>query len=61
MDNNPGKELIHTFHKLGIDLGNCNLNVIEGWFDDSENTEFLNWLTKSLSEENVIYENEILE
>ncbi|KAI4468533.1 trna selenocysteine 1-associated protein 1-related-related [Holotrichia oblita] len=61
MDNNPGKELLHTFHKLGIDLGNCGLNVIEGWFDDSENTEFLTWLTKSLSEENVIYENEILE
>ncbi|GJQ66405.1 hypothetical protein Trydic_g4421 [Trypoxylus dichotomus] len=42
--------------------GNCGTNVIEGWFDiDSQTTEFLTWLSKNLSEENVVQDHEILE
>ncbi|KRT81066.1 hypothetical protein AMK59_6078 [Oryctes borbonicus] len=62
MDSNPGKELLSTFNRLEIDLGNCGSNVIEGWFDiDPQTTEFLTWLGKNLSEENVVQEHEISE
>lgn len=62
MDYNFSKDLINTFNTLEIDFANCGTNVLEAWFDiDPQNKDFLVWLSRNLTQDNLVYAHEITE